>query len=342
MNDITVVIPVYNGAKYLRRCLKAIQDAKRGRSIEVVAVDDASPDHSADIIRRYPVKLITLESNRGPSYARNRGAQEVLTEYILFIDADVILPVDTFDIIDRSLLEAAGSSGSGSFAGLSATFSLESPLKSWQSLYYNCIQHLNTSSQGPTYDINTAFLLIRAETFRELGGFSEQQHYLEDVEIGKRLKASGSPLWRAPVFFTHMKQVSWSWLLRSYVLGGRITYGFKKTIPGTKGATKRNRQKQRPILHDLLFADLAGSFLLAGFLFPWHFIPVLQVIAFVLFCAFMRRFLVLLKISHNPFFVALGAGFYLTIPLLILYGFLSGLFARSTNPYLEEWRNNRN
>lgn len=91
---LSVVIPVYNAAKYLRVCL----DSALGqtlRDLEVVCVDDGSMDESATILAEYALRdervRMLSQANAGQGAARNRGVDEAHGEWIYFLDADDIL-----------------------------------------------------------------------------------------------------------------------------------------------------------------------------------------------------------------------------------------------------------
>ena len=92
MCKVSVIIPVYNVEKYLPACL----DSVLGQSladIEVIAIDDASPDGSAKILAEYAardarVKIITLRENHMQGYGRNRGLEKAGGEYVYFLDSD--------------------------------------------------------------------------------------------------------------------------------------------------------------------------------------------------------------------------------------------------------------
>ena len=85
---VTVVIPCYNGAKVVGRCLSALERQSYS-PMEVLLIDDASTDGTADAVAKYPfVKLLRNETNRGVSYTRNRGIEEAKGKYIHFLDVD--------------------------------------------------------------------------------------------------------------------------------------------------------------------------------------------------------------------------------------------------------------
>lgn len=92
MKKVSVVVPVYNTAGYLRRCLDSIL-AQRILPFEVILVDDGSSDGSAEICdeyaKRYPKCVCAIhQENRGASAARNRGIEMCTGDYLSFIDSD--------------------------------------------------------------------------------------------------------------------------------------------------------------------------------------------------------------------------------------------------------------
>ena len=98
---VSVIIPVYNGEKYVSSCLDNMM-AQTYRKMEIIVVDDGSNDHSAEIARQYPVKLISHEKNRGLSSARNTGIDAAQGEYIHFMDVDDSINNDYY----REMVEA--------------------------------------------------------------------------------------------------------------------------------------------------------------------------------------------------------------------------------------------
>lgn len=90
--DISVVIPNYNGANTITKCIESIyrQDITL---LQVIVIDDGSSDASIDIVAKlFPkVQIISLGSNRGAAKARNEGFTNAYGELILFVDSDVYL-----------------------------------------------------------------------------------------------------------------------------------------------------------------------------------------------------------------------------------------------------------
>ena len=108
MCDISIVIPIYNVEKYLRKCLDSVYSLNLDNK-KVVLVNDGSTDTSINILNefknKYPnkTKLIT-QKNQGLSEARNIGIKNSNGKYILFIDSDdFIIPTETEEFINFGL-----------------------------------------------------------------------------------------------------------------------------------------------------------------------------------------------------------------------------------------------
>lgn len=94
---VSVIIPVYRVEEYLRECLDSVVNQTL-TNIEILCVDDGSPDHSADIVLEYAekhpnIKLIRKE-NGGLSSARNAGLEVAAGEYVYFLDSDDYIEPD--------------------------------------------------------------------------------------------------------------------------------------------------------------------------------------------------------------------------------------------------------
>lgn len=89
---VSVVIPAYNEEKYIEGCLKSVL-AQSVKPDEIIVVDNNSTDNTAEIVRKYPVRLLK-EINKGITPARNRGFNAAKYPIIIRTDADTIVPVD--------------------------------------------------------------------------------------------------------------------------------------------------------------------------------------------------------------------------------------------------------
>lgn len=89
--DISVIIPVYNAALLIDRCLDSVFAQNGIYKTEVILIDDGSTDNSVEIIknRREQSQIILLQQkNAGPAVARNKGLAIASGKYAAFLDAD--------------------------------------------------------------------------------------------------------------------------------------------------------------------------------------------------------------------------------------------------------------
>ena len=101
MIKVSIIIPVYNTEKYLPACLDSVLKQTLSE-IEVICIDDASPDRCGVILDEYAskddrVKVFHLSENRKQGYGRNLGTKNASGEYLYFLDSD--------DMIDPCTLE---------------------------------------------------------------------------------------------------------------------------------------------------------------------------------------------------------------------------------------------
>lgn len=105
---ISVIVPLYNQQRYIGKCLRSIL-GQTYRNLEVIVVNDGSTDNSQEIVLRYAnrdkrIRVIT-QANSGVATARKNGYLKATGEWIVFVDSDDYLPVDSIE----SLLTVAWS-----------------------------------------------------------------------------------------------------------------------------------------------------------------------------------------------------------------------------------------
>jgi glycosyltransferase involved in cell wall biosynthesis len=89
VNELSVIIPVYNGERTLEKCLSSVFDQKYlPPKFEVVVIDDGSTDKTVEIAKKFPVYLIKLPKNQGRITAREVGVKKSRYQYLFFIDSD--------------------------------------------------------------------------------------------------------------------------------------------------------------------------------------------------------------------------------------------------------------
>ncbi len=84
--DVSVVIPCYNHARYLREAIESIDGGVR--TIEIIVVDDGSEDASGEIAASMPGVTAIRQANQGLAAARNTGLSHARGRYVVFLDAD--------------------------------------------------------------------------------------------------------------------------------------------------------------------------------------------------------------------------------------------------------------
>ncbi len=106
MDKISVVVPVYNVERYIRKCIKSILRQSH-ENIELILVDDGSPDNCGKICDAFSreddrIKVIHQE-NAGVCAARNAAMKEVTGDYIGFVDPDDYIETDMFEYLLKGL-----------------------------------------------------------------------------------------------------------------------------------------------------------------------------------------------------------------------------------------------
>ncbi len=186
---ISIIIPNYNKADTIGKCLEAAFSSEY-ENFEVTVIDDHSNDNSVEIIKRYPCKLICLESRAGTSKARNLGAQQSNGDIIFFTDADCLLQKDTLSIINRTMSNANPDFIIG---GTYTRIPYDKRFFSvFQSVFVNCSE--TKKLENPDY-IAAHALIMDASVFARSGGFTEDfLPIIEDVEFTHRLRKAGYKL----------------------------------------------------------------------------------------------------------------------------------------------------
>lgn len=104
MKKVSVIVPVYNVAPYIERCLESVE-RQTLREIEVILVDDHGTDDSINIAKRFiadsirkdiEYKILHTPRNEGPAKARNLGLDAARGEFVAFLDADDFVEDDMY------------------------------------------------------------------------------------------------------------------------------------------------------------------------------------------------------------------------------------------------------
>ena len=96
MPDISIIVPIYNAEKYIEKCIDSLVDQTK-KELEFILVNDGSTDETEKIIKSYKDKRIKYfkNKNQGIGKTRNFGIEKAKGKYILFLDSDDYLDLNT-------------------------------------------------------------------------------------------------------------------------------------------------------------------------------------------------------------------------------------------------------
>ena len=101
--ELSVIIPVYNVERYIEQCLDSVVNQSFGiENIEVIVVNDQTPDNSMAIVEKYAekypsIKIVTNEVNKGLGLSRNAGLSNATSDYVTFLDSDDFISLNAFE-----------------------------------------------------------------------------------------------------------------------------------------------------------------------------------------------------------------------------------------------------
>lgn len=221
---LSVVVPVRNGGADFLLALQALALSDLPRQAwELVIVDDASTDETADVAAQYADKLLRLRPRaHGPGYARNRGFELTLGECVAFINADVMVETDTLRNAVTILTHHPDLGAVfGSCGPSPITTHFLSEYRSLVQRYY----HRAHAEDACTF--SSACGIVRSSVFEAAGGYDEwhfSRRQLEDLELGQRIRALGERIAPHPaVRATHLRR----WTLRRMI----VTEIFDRAVP---------------------------------------------------------------------------------------------------------------
>ena len=195
---VSVVIPNYNGKRFLAACLKALlSDAPEA---ELLVVDNGSADGSRELVEReFPgVRLIALDRNYGFPRAVNEGIRAASRPYVILLNNDTeVLPGFTDALADA--LEADGRA----FSAQAKLISLQDPERIDDAGNYYCALGWAFArgkdrpaacyeKPGAVFAACAGAAAYRRELFEKIGSFDEAHFaYLEDIDVGWRARIAG-------------------------------------------------------------------------------------------------------------------------------------------------------
>lgn len=210
---LSVVVPAYQCASMLDRCLRGLLASDFTRSLwELIVVDDGSDDDAtAAVARAHGAHVVRVDDGpTGPAFARNRGVDVASGDIVVFVDADVVVSrtaLSQFVQVFDEQCDVAAVFGSYDSTPADAGF-----VSQYRNLLHHWVHHREA---GPASTFWAGCGAVRASAFTSVGGFDAERYprpQIEDIDLGYRLSDAGFRIVLDPrIQGTHLKR----WTLRS-------------------------------------------------------------------------------------------------------------------------------
>jgi glycosyltransferase involved in cell wall biosynthesis len=215
---LSIVIPTLKEGGFLDRTLKNFNDLQIPH--ELIVSDGGSTDETLAIARRYTDKIVVWDKPRRQTFgeAKNAGAALAQGEYLVFIDADVIIPkpqafftelLAEFQKKPQVVALTVPLKVLPDYARRGDRFFME-PLNFWYFVSNNIFRYGNASGE---------FQMMRATTFKTVGGYREDLLGGEDTDMFNRLSKHGRTLlyWRLSAQHTCRRPHHTGWFKLYYM-----------------------------------------------------------------------------------------------------------------------------
>lgn len=220
MPDASVIIVSYNTRELLRKCLTSLQTASKDHPIEIIVVDNASKDHSAEMVKRdFPrVRLLHSTTNLGFAAANNWAFTVATGRYWILLNPDAEMRHDALDQAFRFMLDHPRAAMAG--AKLIAPDGKTQPsARQFPSLLNEVLVLSGMAAKFPhskffgRFDrtwadedrpaqvdwVPGAFAIMRPEAMKQVGYFDERFFlYYEEVDLCRRLSERKWQIWYQP------------------------------------------------------------------------------------------------------------------------------------------------
>jgi len=179
---VSFIIPVRNDAARLEACLKSIRaNGQRPEEIEIIVVDNASTDHSAQVAAASGATVIPVDGGR-VSALRNRGTRHASADVFAFVDADHEITAGWVEAaVDCLQLPSVGVVGALCHAPVDGT---------WVQRVYGYLRG-TLSGQRDVDWLGSGNMAVKRQAFEALSGFDTSLDTCEDVDLCHRVRAQG-------------------------------------------------------------------------------------------------------------------------------------------------------
>lgn len=184
---VSIVIPIYNGEKYIEATMRSILDQSYG-NLEVICIIDGTVDRSKEIILTLedPRIAVLEQENRGAAFTRNRGLSLASGDYILFLDQDDLLMPGYVESTVREMerMKSTGVIVNG--------YLIDSQGRTIRRMYrFNKPDMLLGKLVKGNQMYTTSQVMLRRETLLQIGGFDENAGTADDWDMWIRQARHG-------------------------------------------------------------------------------------------------------------------------------------------------------
>jgi mycofactocin system glycosyltransferase len=217
--DVTVVIPVRDNPTGLTRLLTAL------RGLRVVVVDDGSATPVSDIDFQdvhCDLKILRLERSRGPAAARNAGLAACDTDFVAFLDSDVVPRRGWLEALLGHFCDPAVALAAPRIVALHPSDSVVARYEAVRSSLDLGLREAPVVPFGTVSYVPSAAIICRRSALIEVGGFDETLTSGEDVDLCWRLNEAGARLRYEPIALVahdHRTELR-KWFARKSFYGG--------------------------------------------------------------------------------------------------------------------------
>ena len=169
-NLISIIIPAYNGEKYIQGCITSIQN--QNMNTEIIVIDDISTDKTADIARSMGCKVIVNDEHKGQVAGKNTGVRAAKGKFWLTIDQDDML---TEGALRRFYEE---------FQKDESLRIIMAKLKDFP----DTSEQIKFCKKEPFYGILTGAVMFKKDVFNKIGYFREDLITGDVIDLTNRLK----------------------------------------------------------------------------------------------------------------------------------------------------------
>ncbi len=192
--SIGFVIVTYESERVLPLCLKSLP-----KGHDVIVVDNASKDRSAEIARSFGGRVIVNKKNLGFGSACNQGAKLLSTSHVFFLNPDAILDGSTVSELEKEIARHPDAGGWGPAIRVAAK------RQKFRSTSFPQNKGARYTEESPPVEtsevdfLDGAALVVGLDVFREIGGFDENIFlYYEDDDLCFRIRSKNKKLIYAP------------------------------------------------------------------------------------------------------------------------------------------------